>query len=77
MGFVMFDIALLVAAGLVVLYVAIRIVAAPFAWLKDRHLRKELKALGVDCEHVSGVELQLLHAETGLNAIRNAQRGTV
>jgi len=71
----MFELGLLIAAVLVVLYLAVLMISAPFRWIKERSMRKDLNAMGVECEHLSGAELQLLHAETGLETIRKAQRG--
>lgn len=60
----MFELALFIAALIVVCILAARMVWAPFQWVIDRRRRRSLKDLGVDAEGYSGLDLELLYYET-------------
>lgn len=60
----MFDLALFIAAIIVVFILAARMVWAPFQWVIDRRRRRSLKDLGVEAEGYSGLDLKLLYYET-------------
>lgn len=60
----MFELALFITALIVVCILAARMVWAPFQWVIDRRRRRSLKALGVETEGYSGLDLALLYYET-------------
>lgn len=64
----------LIISSILILGLLSFLVISIFDLFKDRAMRKELRALGVACDHLSGEKLRLFYAETLLQMIKEVRR---